>query len=143
LDIGIGAAENAQVIDCKSIVNSRGIVVLAGGTIRGCVALQNDGDGIVVSSACTVLGNTATGNFIARDAAGIHVTGPDNCIKDNTLLSNDAGLVVAVAGNFIARNTAANNSLNYRILDPNQSMGPIVLAADTKDATKPIANFAF
>jgi parallel beta-helix repeat protein len=143
LDNGIGAAESAQVIGCKSITNAKGIVVLTGSVVQGCAALQNGGDGIQVTSACTVSGNTATGNFLARDAAGIHVSGANNCIKDNSLLSNDWGLVVDVAGNFIARNSASNNSLNYRILDPNQAMGPIVLTADTKATTNPTANFSY
>jgi parallel beta-helix repeat protein len=143
LDNGIDAAQGAQVLDCKAVANSRGVVVQSGSMVRGCATLQNSGDGIQVTSQCTVVGNTSTGNFVARDAAGIHASGADNVIRDNSLLSNDMGLLVDVAGNFIIKNTASNNTLNYRILDPSQAMGPIVSSSDVKNTTNPVANFEF
>jgi hypothetical protein len=143
LDGGIVAMQSAQVLDCKAVANSKGISVQSGSAIRGCATLQNSGDGIQVTSECTLIGNTATGNFLARDAAGIHATGQDNVIRDNEMLSNDTGMLIEVAGNFIIRNTAANNSLNYRILNSSQAMGPIVSSANVKDTTNPVANFEF
>jgi hypothetical protein len=143
LDTGIGATQNAQVLECKAVANTRGIVVQTGAMIRGCATLQNSGDGILVGSECTVVGNTATGNFLARDAAGIHLAGRDNVVRENSLLSNDMGLLVDVAGNFIIQNSAANNSLNYRIVDASQAMGPVVSSSDVKNTTNPVANFEF
>ncbi len=143
LDTGIGATQNAQVLECKAVANTRGIVVQTGAMIRGCAALQNSGDGILVGSECTVVGNTATGNFLARDAAGIRVAGRDNVVRENSLLSNDMGLLVEGAGNFIIQNTAANNSLNYRIVEASQAMGPVVPSSDVKNTTNPVANFEF
>jgi Right handed beta helix region len=143
MDTGIAATQSAQVLDCKAVANARGIAVQSGSMIRGCAALANSGDGIQVDSACTVVGNTATANFLARDAAGIHASGPDNIIRENSMLSNDMGLVVDVAGNFIVKNTAANNTLNYRIVDTSQAVGPIISSSDVKNANNPVANFEF
>jgi hypothetical protein len=143
LGVGISATQSAQVLDCKSSSNAKGVSVQSGSMVRGCATMQNSGDGIVVTTECTVVGNTSTGNFIARDAAGIHATGANNIIRENHVLSNDMGVLIDVAGNFIIQNAAANNSLNFRIVDPAQAMGPIVSSSDVKSTTLPVANFEF
>jgi parallel beta-helix repeat protein len=138
---GINAAGGTQVLECKAAANSKGIVVLSGSTVRGCSAFQNSGDGISVTSECVVLGNHAAGNFLARDAAGVHATGTDNAIQENRVISNDWGIRVEAAGNLIMKNSAANNSLNYFITGT-QALGPIVTGTPT-ELTYPSANFEF
>lgn len=139
---GIRTGMNAQVLGCAAAANASGITVLGASTVRNCTALQNSGDGIIISSECTVVGNHCKGNFLARDASGIRATGTDNVIQENTLISNDTGLLVEQAGNLIVRNTAANNSLNYRVMMSPQSMGPIV--SETQfEAVPPFANLEF
>lgn len=139
---GIATGASAHIVDCKAAANTVGIVVQAASQVRGCAALQQSGDGIVATSECVIVGNTCSGNFLARDAAGIHVTGTDNTIKENIVLSNDMGVLVDSAGNFILQNTAANNSLNYRVNGSPQTMGP-VLSGTLTDVTNPIANFEY
>jgi hypothetical protein len=143
LDTGIAAGRGAQVLECKSTANSIGVSVQAGSLVQGCATSKNSGDGIRVTSECAVVGNTSTGNFLARDAAGVHAIGTDNIVRENSLLSNDMGLLIELAGNFIIKNTAGNNSLNYRILDSSQAIGPIVSQSDLKDSLSPVANFEF
>lgn len=142
LDMGIVSGRNTQVLDCKAVANTKGISVAEGGTVRGCSALQNSGDGILVASECVVRGNTSTGNFLARDAAGIHAVGTDNIIKENDVVSNDMGILVQQAGNLIVNNTAANNSLNYRMVGAPQSIGPIQ-SGPLPDVTNPLSNVEF
>ena len=142
LDSGIITGAGAHVVDCKAGTNTKGIVTQSGSTIRGCMVLQNSGDGIAVTDDCTVQSNNAKSNFLARDAAGIHASGTNNAIKENTVLANDMGLLIDAAGNFIIQNTASNNSVNYRIIGSPQSMGPI-LSGTLSDLTNPIANYEF
>jgi parallel beta-helix repeat protein len=89
-----------------------------------------------------VAGNHAAGNFLARDAAGIHATGTDNSIQENTLVSNDWGLRVEVPGNLIIKNSAANNSLNYFVTGTPQAMGPVVNGIPP-EFNNPAANIEF
>jgi parallel beta-helix repeat protein len=143
LQTGILAGSGAHVLECRVSVNGRGIAVQSGSTVQSCVALQNSGDGVMGTDECILVGNTASGNFLARDAAGIHVSGRDNAIRENTVVSNDWGIWVEAAGNLIIKNSAANNSLNYLISGTPQAMGPIVSGDRFTDATNPTANFEF
>jgi hypothetical protein len=143
LHAGIAVGSGSQVLDCKAINNTRGITAHTGSTIRGCTSSQNRGDGIVVSSECVVAGNNSNNNFLARDAAGIRITGTDNSIKDNSMTANDWGLRVEVSGNLIIRNSAANNSINYFVTGASQAMGPVLAANQVAENTNPHANFDF
>jgi hypothetical protein len=143
LDSGIVTTTGAQVLECKATSNTKGILVQDNSTVRGCVVLQSSGDGILVTGGCTVNGNQCKGNFLARDAAGIHATGTRNTIEQNVLLSNDWGLRVEVAGNLILRNAAANNSLDYSIGSDPQSMGPVLYGDGFTTDVNPAANFQF
>jgi parallel beta-helix repeat protein len=111
--------------------------------ITGCTANNNLNGGILVVDDCQVVGNTCVGNSNVRDAAGIHVMGTDNSIRENYAKGNERGISVDVAGNFIVKNTAANNSLNYFITDEiNQTLGKIMKAGDNI-AAPAWANFEF
>lgn len=140
-EIGIRCGNNAQIIECQAVANNQGILGLVSCTVRGCSSLQNSGDGIRVGSQGVVISNTSSDNFLARDAAGIHATGTDNLIQENIVFSNDMGILVDAAGNMVTKNTAANNSLNYRA-NGTQAIGPIV-TGQYSDLTNPIANFDF
>jgi parallel beta-helix repeat protein len=143
LDSGIVTQSGAQVIDCKAVANTKGINVQADSTVRGCSVLQNNGDGISVTTECTVTGNNCKGNFLARNAAGVHATGAGNSIQENTVISNDWGIRVDAANNLIIKNSASNNSLDYSIGATPQSIGPIVTADGVANGTNPTANFKF
>lgn len=165
LGVGLVAGEGALVRDCVARGNGRGIQAILGGLVTGCTATGNSGQGFLVSRGTTITGCVANGNRnhgievgescqVAANScfgntglqlpsvAGILVTGSDNSIKGNHLLSNDRGLQVEVARNFIAENTAKNNGINFSITDPiNQTLGKIVQVGDNLDTAPPWANF--
>jgi parallel beta-helix repeat protein len=141
--VGINANQAAHLSDCKAGGNAGvGLNVAAGSTVQNCSALRNRSDGIRVSDECTVSGNTVTGNFNARDAAGIHTTGTDNCIKDNNVVSNDRGLTAESSGNTFIRNTVSNNTLNYSFADV-QVNAPVMDSQKIETATNPFSNLTF
>ena len=88
-------------------------------TITGCTASFNEGDGIKVISHCIVRGNTSASNGNGGDGAGIHATEDDNRIEGNNVVINDRGIDVDMAGNFISRNTASGNTLNWEVATGN------------------------
>lgn len=143
LDHGIVVGESSHVSGSKTQANAKiGIRADHASTVQNCTAQKNGIDGIWVSSRCTVINNNSNHNFNLRDAAGIHVTGTDNCLKDNTVIANDRGLGVDVAGNLILRNSAANNTINYFIIGI-QTLGPIYRGTNMVEATHPFTNFEF
>lgn len=140
---GIFAGSNSQVVDSKALNNRKaGIRVETGSTVRACTSVRNSSDGILVSTECTVASNSCNNNFNARDSAGIHASGTDNCIKENHVVSNDRGFHVEVGGNIIFRNTAANNTINYFIVG-SQTLGPIFKGDAPIDVANPWTNFEF
>ncbi|MBI4661379.1 MAG: right-handed parallel beta-helix repeat-containing protein [Verrucomicrobia bacterium] len=142
-DHGLVAGAGSHVLQSKANGNRKvGIRAENGSTVQGCTSQRNGADGILVSSDCTVAANHCTYNFNARDAAGIHATGTDNCIKENHVVSNDRGLSVEIAGNIIFKNTAANNTINYLILG-SQTIGPVVKGTAPIEVTNPWTNFEF
>jgi parallel beta-helix repeat protein len=119
-----------------------GILVGKRSTIRGCTVQGNSGNGITVSSECTVTQNDCKNNFNARDAAGIRVISTDNCLKENTVISNDRGISIESEGNLVIRNSASNNTLNYSFLNP-QMAGPTVTSTNDVNFLNPWANLQF
>ena len=136
-----------------------GITASAGGAnIQGCIANDNGGDGIIVSAAtsiansiinCTVKDNTGdgiqcgsgrvAGNLCsangsgAGDGAGIHIlagSGGSCLIEGNNVVSNDRGIHVESAFNFIVRNVARANTTAYDIV-ANNKVGVIVAAPNS------------
>ena len=142
-DHGIVAGSDSHLMNSQASKNQKmGIRADSGSNVRACTTQRNGGDGIVVSSECTVASNNCHGNFNARDASGIHVTGTDNCIKENNVTSNDRGVTVDVSGNIVFKNTAANNTINYFIVGP-QSLAPIFKDKAPLEVTNPWTNFEF
>jgi parallel beta-helix repeat protein len=142
--LGISADLSAQIANTKAEGNvAGGISAKEGSTIRDCTANRNGNDGILVTSECTVLRNTCNNNVNIRSAAGVHASGTDNVIQENNLVSNDRGLALDREGNFVTRNTASNNSLNFYIIG-DQMMGLILSTLDDRDnPPNPASNFAF
>lgn len=140
--VGFSTGNDAHILDSKAQSNSMGIVVGKRSTIRGCVVLGNSGNGITVSSECTVVQNDCKNNFNARDAAGIRVIAVDNCIKENTVISNDRGISVEGARNLVIRNSAANNTLNFSFLTTPMA-GPVVSSTTDVNFLHPWANLQY
>jgi parallel beta-helix repeat protein len=163
---GINAFQNSSVIGCSVSENSStagiltgstgvGISVAGGSAVRDCQVRQNVGDGIRVSgSDCMVTGNLVSGNGVPTgDAAGIHLLFLNCRVEGNTVTGNDRGIDVDQAENFIARNTARDNTTNYDI-SANNSVGTIVQSPNSAaisglsggagvGSTDPWANFSF
>jgi parallel beta-helix repeat protein len=141
--VGIETTHTASVRDCSAVGNvAGGIFVGSGSTVSECSAQDNGGDGIRVSQECLVMGNNCHGNDNVIDAAGIHATGPKNQIRDNSVTSNVRGISLDADGNFVARNLASNNTINYR-RTPNQTMGNVLTSLDDASSAQAWANFAF
>ncbi len=141
--IGIFTGNNAHVAGCKGDSNGAGgIAVARGSTVRDCSVQKNGNDGISVTDQCVVSRNNATLNANLKTASGIHVRGTDNVIQENTVTSNDRGLTIEVEGNFIVKNTATNNSLNFFTVG-DQMMGPVVTTFDGADTIHPMSNFIY
>jgi parallel beta-helix repeat protein len=131
-----------------------GIVTGIGSLVKDCTVQGCKGDGIRVSSRCTVTGNQCEGNGAGSgDGAGVHATGTDCRLDGNHVSANDRGLHVSGTGCLIIRNTAAGNTTNYEIVADNR-YGPIInisaggglavsgsAAADNTGTTHPWANF--
>ena len=122
-------ALNSSVIGCTAFRNSntnslgtcwQGVgIYINEGLVKDCVASYNRGDGICVSSDSLVSGNQCDANGFSGDGAGIHVTYYDNRIENNTVTDNDRGIDVDNTGNFIARNTASGNTINWVVAADN------------------------
>lgn len=156
--VGISAGGGGSaVLRCTAGFNDgAGISVGSGCTVADCIARFNIGDGIIASSQCIIRNNTCTSNGNqGGDGAGIHVLGTDNRVEDNQCTGSDRGIDVDTAGNFIIRNTCANNTVNWSIV-ANNVVGPILdrtapasaaingnSAPDSTGSTHPNANFTY
>jgi parallel beta-helix repeat protein len=141
---------------CMSSDNDvRGINAVTGATIIDNVVTLNTLNGIDVSSAAIIRGNTCRSNGNGGDGAGIVASGGDNRIENNNCLSNDRGIDINGAGNVIIRNTCSGNTTNWDIV-ANNVFGPILdrtapasaavvgnVAASTLGSTDPNANFSY
>jgi parallel beta-helix repeat protein len=151
-NIGITVQDACVVSGCTASENgSYGIWVtsgLSGGgsSVSGCSVTANLSDGInvagygnrIVDNVCSY--NGASG---ATNSAGIRVNSYQNRIENNNLAGNqNRGLHVTVAGNFIIRNTATGNGVNYDITGT-QTIGPDVTAPGIITTNNPWANFEF
>jgi len=141
--LGVQVDQTATVRGCTVQANAPGgIVVGDASTVSECSVVDNGGDGIRVSNECRVVGNHCHGNNNVIDSAGIHATGTKNQIQDNSVTSNVRGISLDADGNFVARNLASNNTLNYR-RTPNQTMGNVLTELNDVNASEAWANFAF
>lgn len=110
---GCSAYENSNTNSPSSMYQGTGIYANSGSTVKDCSAFANKGDGIVVSYASSVVGNTCCLNGKNGDGAGIRASQYGNRIDSNNITSNDRGIAVDTAGNIIVRNTARGNTTNY------------------------------
>lgn len=144
---GIMTAGGCRIVDCISSQNSStagtstpttgiGFDIGNASSIENCGAGANKGDGIKVNARTIVRGNSSQGNGEAVDAAGIHVTGSDNRIEGNNLVSNGRGIAVDAPGNFIVRNSATGSIPNYDIIAGN-SVGQITNVAPAGPSPQP------
>lgn len=141
--LGVHVDQTARVHGCTVQANAQGgIVVGDASTVSNCSVVDNGGDGIRVPNECRVVGNHCHGNDNVIDSAGIHATGTKNQIQDNSVTSNVRGISLDADGNFVARNLASNNTLNYR-RTPNQTMGNVLTELNDFNASEAWANFAF
>jgi parallel beta-helix repeat protein len=83
--------------------------------VRECLASGNALDGIVLTSKCIALGNSASDNgpLAGNTAAGIRIGGTDCRVETNHLTGNDLGIRADGAGNLIIRNHASGNGTNF------------------------------
>ena len=70
------------------------------------------------------------------------MTGTDNIIRENIVISNDRGLSIETAGNMILKNSATNNSINY-FINGEQTMGRVFQGPGPVENEDPWINFAF
>ena len=167
---GIRGGAGSTLIGCTSRQNdnSSGATATTGmgfevgdnSTIRNCTASSNKGDGIHIASGCFAVGNNCNNNGSPGDGAGILATGNGNRIEDNNVESNDRGIHVGAAGNFIIKNTARNNGAssagNYVIVADNRygqivdltALGTLAVSgkgpnSGTVNTTDPFTNFSY
>ncbi len=126
---GIAVAYWSVITDCVSRENvGHGFEASSGTRFRGNLAQDNDGDGIRVENECTIENNLLADN----DGAGVRVktyASPafGNRIENNNAVSNGVGVQVEGSGNWVAKNTASQNTTNYVIAAGN-AVGVIVAA---------------
>ena len=152
--LGCSAYANGNTNTSTTAVQGVGVFIGTGSSIKNCTVKGNKGDGIYVSSDCLVERNTCVSNgLLGGDGAGIHVTSSTSRIESNNVIKNDRGIDVDAAGNFIVRNTAVGNGVNYSIAVDNK-VGEIVNAPTSGiingttggagvGSTSPWANFSF
>lgn len=127
---GFSVAAGGRVIDCYAYYNEGDGFSIAEGLISGCHAQNNGGNGISViyipeeipsmAQRPYLLNNVCSVNgYNENDGAGIYVTSPGCRIEGNVVAYNDRGIEVESTGNFIARNTASSNTVNWVVAASN------------------------
>lgn len=110
---GIVAGPASRVIGCTATRNQdNGISVEMYSTVRDCTLMGNDHNGIEAQASCRVENNNCGDNGKGFGGAGIFVTGPGNCIKDNNVTANELGIYVnnEGKGNWIEANNVVDNT---------------------------------
>ena len=142
-DNGIFTQNGSTVCNCAVKHNgNNGIHATESCMISDCTATYNTGDGIIFTEDNRIVDNQCFHNGYNGDGAGIHATQDNNRIEGNNVTNNDRGIDVDMAGNFIVRNTASENTINYDVTGV-QTIGPIITATGTITSTNPWANFSF
>lgn len=151
---GFNVGEGGIVANCTSRSSGEdGIQVGISGAVEHCVLQFNATDGVRAGSFATIRDNTCDSNGLNGTGAGIHVTGTDCRIEGNACNNADFGVDIDNGGNFVVKNTCANNTVNWSI-SLNNLYGPIVertgpvapavngnTAASVLTSTDPNANF--
>lgn len=151
---GISVGAGAVVTNSSARGNTtNGIAATQGAaTISGCTVEGNGVNGIFVMSRSFVRDNVASGNGSGGVGAGIRVTGFDNRVEGNNVVDNERGVEVSSGANFIARNVASGNGVNWVV-----SAGNVCLVVDASvsaaingdsggvspGSTNPNANFTY
>ncbi len=124
-------ALTGTVTGCFSRGNSGdGISVTEGSTVSNCSAFGNVQSGIRASRDSQILQNNCQGNGLGSGGtagAGIHVTGNRCQVEHNNSIGNGRGYLIDGTANYIARNTASGNTLNWSVANANVCQ--VVLAA--------------
>ncbi|MBC7773116.1 MAG: right-handed parallel beta-helix repeat-containing protein [Pyrinomonadaceae bacterium] len=116
---GIALNSGTLAIGCNSSKNlGGGIFSNPGGKIQDCIAFENVGFGIHVTSGCFVLENNCRDNGFGASVAANILAGTiagngRNRIEGNNCSGADVGIQVASAGNYIVRNTCSGNTNNW------------------------------
>lgn len=140
---GLFVWEACTLTGCAAVNNGNsGIITYSGCTLTACMAAYNHGDGIYAGEGCVLSGCSAyenngngihlfsdnlvtlctadqNGYGIGNDGAGIYASDSKNRIENNLVTYNDRGIDVVGTGNFIARNTARGNTVNWDIVAGN------------------------
>jgi len=137
---GIVVGNDSVVHDCKASKNlSDGIEAGSRCRIENCSLTQNAADGIHAAGKSVIRGCLSSLNGTGSAGAGIHTTQSGNRLEGNETRDNkghglkcDAG----VAGDFILRNSAFGNPVNY-LLNSGATFAPVQNLATQ---TNPSAN---
>jgi parallel beta-helix repeat protein len=126
---GIVAGASTTVLDSTVTQNDEnGIDVGADSSVRKCTSQSNGSHGIITRGHSQVLENNCIGNGqTLADGAGVRVEGNDGRIEANHCATNDIGVRVIGAGNFVVRNTCQGNPGNNFNIAANNRVG--ILAA--------------
>ena len=90
----------------------------------------------MASANCLITGNMCGGNgALSGVGAGIHVTGLANRIEANNVTNNTRGIEASAGAtrNFIVRNTARTNEINYTVVAGNRIAQIVVPAVNSAD----------
>jgi len=145
---GLYCSGGSSLRECSASSNGGSGIMAFGGTLSGCSSSYNGGDGIYVDgsviSGCVATYNTgdgfavSSGNLMSlcesrgNGGAGIYVGSFRNRIENNLVLYNNKGIFVQEINNFIARNSAGGNTLNWDVHSGNVCL--VVNAAKTSGA---------
>lgn len=152
---GIYANSGWTISDCTAYHNNYfGFSASFGCSFNDCVAKDNISNGIVIGIENRIEHCVSSYNgYLSGSGDGIHVVGHDNRIDGNNVTWNHQGIDVDGTGNFIARNTASGNAINWDIVAGNVCL--VVQANNTTTAisgdaggidpgsTDPNANFTY
>ena len=150
---GITCVDATIIKECTVYTNAGyGIRMSDDGLIENCSASWNTEHGIKVYDSCLIRNSVSTHNGAGGYGAGIWAQGRRNRIEGNQLTFNDDGAFVQGADNFITRNGASGNSVNWRIDAGNvclvvQAAGCGVITGSSggtpPGSTDPNANFTY
>lgn len=139
---GISSTQRSTVINCAASGNfSDGVEMSFGGIVKNCTASFN-GYGIRVEAggAVLILENECSNNTNAGILIG---AGSANRIESNHVGFSNIGVDVNSTDNFIVRNTARGNTVNFSIVSGNETGAVITNPGDAFTSTNAWANFAY
>jgi len=144
--VGIQTYTTGLVTGCSSSQNtSDGIRAGNDTTVRGCSCTYNGDDGIQGADDCVISGNSCQANGFQASGAGVFLVGSNCRVEDNQLTYNRYGVLInnAYPDNFVARNTARNNSGGNFAVPAGTNMAPVVNPGTTFSGATAWSNFSF